>query len=76
MIILNDYEKERIEEIQKITNTDYEIITGNKNYIIQDDTLKVALDDLLTRYHVLEEEFEDYKEYVKDNYEEISPYKM
>jgi hypothetical protein len=34
------------------------------------------LDDLLYKIDKLEEEFEDYKQYIADNYKERSPYEM
>lgn len=46
-----------------------------ENLISIDDLLRL-LEDLDYKIGCLEEEFEDYKQMIKDNYEPISPYKM
>lgn len=46
-----------------------------ENLISIDDLLRL-LEDLDYKIGCLEEEFEDYKQMIKDNYEPISPYRM
>jgi hypothetical protein len=65
MILLTETEKEIMDEVEELTNTDYYITEINyqdeKQYIINGKDLYIAIEDLLYKYHVLEEEFEDYK---------------
>ena len=68
-IKLNDDERAKLNRIMEITYTYYDV---EGNYIKGDD-LWVALEDLLTYYEGLEEQFEDFKQNVEDNYKQI-PY--
>ena len=64
-IELTDTELEKINEISKITITDYEV-QGN---FVSGDTLLAALEDLLAFYHFKEEELEDLHKEISENYE-------
>lgn len=64
-MLLTDTELEKINEISKITITDYEV-QGN---FISGDTLLAALEDLLAFYHFKEEELEDLHKEISENYE-------
>lgn len=63
---LDKEELEIIKNISKLTMTDYEI-TGD---FIPVDSWKDLAEDLLYEFDKLQEEFEDYKEFVKDNYKQ------
>lgn len=63
---LDKEELEIIKNISKLTMTDYEI-TGD---FIPVDSWKNLAEDLLYEFDKLQEEFEDYKEFVKDNYKQ------
>ena len=66
-IKLTDDELEVIDKIHEITSTDYEL-EGN---FFPTDSMIPAFEDLLCAYEILEEEFEDFKQNVEDNYEQI-----
>lgn len=40
------------------------------------EDIESMIEDLVYYYHQLEEEFDDYKEYVKENYNMKSPYEI
>ena len=61
---LDKEELEMIKNISKLTMTNYEI-TGD---FIPVDSWKSLAEDLLYELDKLQEEFDDYKEFVKDNY--------
>ena len=63
---LGKEELEMIKNISKLTMTNYEI-TGD---FIPVDSWKSLAEDLLYEFDKLQEEFEDYKEFVKDNYKQ------
>lgn len=63
---LGKEELEMIKNISKLTMTNYEI-TGD---FIPVDSWKNLAEDLLYEFDKLQEEFEDYKEFVKDNYKQ------
>lgn len=63
---LDKEELEIIKNISKLTMTDYET-TGD---FIPVDSWKDLAEDLLYEFDKLQEEFEDYKEFVKDNYKQ------
>ena len=65
---LNDSEYEKIREISSITFTDYDL----KANLIPVDNLMAAIEDLLAEYHHKEEELEDLKQEIEDNYKPIS----
>lgn len=52
------------DKISKITSTEYKEL----------EDIECLIEDLIYYYEHLEEEFEDYKEYVKENYNMKSPY--
>lgn len=63
---LDKEELEMIKNISKITMTDYGL-TGD---FIPVDSWKNLTEDLLYKLDKLQEEFEDYKEFIKDNYKQ------
>lgn len=63
-IILNEDLKK---DVSEITMTKYEDKL---------EDIECLIKDLISYYYNLEEEFEDYKEYVKDNYKIKSPYEL
>ena len=63
---LSKDELEMVNNISKLTMTDYEI-TGD---FIPVDSWKNLAEDLLYEFDKLQEEFDDYKEFVKDNYKQ------
>ena len=63
---LDKEELEIIKNISKLTMTDYEIIGD----FIPVDSWKNLAEDLLYEFDKLQEEFDDYKEFVKDNYKQ------
>jgi len=67
MYELSESNREWLEHAQKITDTDYEI--GNDNYISVDNLINVII-DLVTEYERLDEKYQNYKEFVKDNYKQ------
>lgn len=64
---LDKDEKKLFKKIEKITFTDYEI----KDDKIEVESLLNTIKDLYVYHERLEEEFEDYKDYVKDNYKYV-----
>lgn len=70
---LNKKELDRLNEVSNITEIDYEI----KDSSISMDNYSGMIEDLLNEYHKLQEEFEDFKQDVADNYEykKLNPYK-
>lgn len=68
-IKLNEEERDRINQVMEITYTDYE----PEGYYIKGEKVLVALEDLLMEYKNLQQELEDFKQNVKDNYKQI-PY--
>ena len=70
---LNRDDLKKIDEMSAITEIDY----GIKDNLVLMETYKDIAEDLLYEYRKLEEEFEDYKQDVEDNYEYIgiNPYK-
>lgn len=62
---LNEKELKKITEISDITATDYEL----KNNLILVDNLVAALEDMLYEYKHKEEELEDLKQDIDNNYE-------
>lgn len=61
-------DEEMLKRIQSITATDYEA-EGN---FLTIDSVGEIISDLLLAVDRLEEEYEDYKQYVEDNYKPIS----
>lgn len=61
---IDDYEK-IVNKVSKITNTEY------KTDYWDCPILLLALEDMLTSYKRLENEFEKYKNNVRDNYKRI-----
>lgn len=64
---LSDYWKELINKISETTLTNYDI-KGND---IEIDALLNVIEDLYMEYDHLQEEFEDFKKDVEDNYKHI-----
>lgn len=63
-IELTDTELDRVNEVSKITITDYDL----KGNFISGDNLLAALEDLLAFYHHKEEELEDLQKEISENY--------
>lgn len=59
---LDNANKEYLEDVQNITNVDYEV----KGDFIEVESLMIALKDMVVEYQNLKERFEDYK----TNYDE------
>lgn len=53
-------------DIEKIVDYEIEPMT-----LEEDDVISI-LEDLVSNYHILKKEFEDYKKYIEDNYKPIS----
>lgn len=73
-IKLNEEERTMLNKVQEATWTSYEI---EGNYI-KADNLLVALEDLITTYEALEEQYDDLKRDLEENYEEknVDPYEF
>lgn len=69
---LSDKDLEKIKKISDITGTDYEL----KGNLVPVDSLIYALLDMLAEYTNKQEEIEDLKQDIEDNYEpkKIDPY--
>ena len=60
--------KKVIEKASKITFTQYEMFGD----FIEAEQLLYILQDLIGEFEGLEEEFEDYKQFVQDNYKQMT----
>lgn len=58
-------EQKLIDKIEEITLTDYQFKDG------ETENADLIIDDLVMAYENLLEEFNDFKEYVEDNYKEM-----
>ena len=56
-------DKKQIKRLEEITLTKY-----NFNYLGETDDWDIIVDDLLTEYKDLLDEYNDYKMYIDDNY--------
>ena len=70
---LDEKQIKRIEEASNITEIDFGIKDSQMEY----DTYDSIVEELMYAYHKLEEEFEDYREDVREHYEsrKFNPYK-
>lgn len=59
------------DRVENITFTDYERKDGE----VTEDNAYEMIYDLVISYEALRDAFKEYKEMVRDNYEEISPYR-
>lgn len=59
---MDEHDKEVYENVQKMTCTDYEELGD----FIPVENLWAIIEDLKYEYDKLQEEFEDYKEYIKE----------
>lgn len=66
---LDRREYETIRDVSDLTFENYELIGD----LIPADNLMRVIESLLVEYHNLEEEFEDYRQEIEDNYEPVSP---
>ena len=69
-------DKELYERVKKVTMTDFEAqYTKDPDddfvWILNDYTIDSMLEELLMEIDRIEEEYEDYKEYVSENYKQI-----
>ena len=62
---LDNNEYKTIRDISNITIVEYDLVEK----FIPVESLMAAIEDLFVEYHNLQEEFEDYKEEVSENYE-------
>ena len=70
-------DKNLYDEIRKITKTDYQYAeSSDKKEVLAYHDVDVLIEELVYAYNNLKEEFDEFKEYVKDNYKPISPYEM
>ena len=62
-------------EIKEITSTDYEgwLDKEKEQVFVTSDNIEGMLEDLICEIQHIQEEFEDYKEFVNENYKQI-PY--
>lgn len=69
---LTNEDLEKIKEISEVTGVDYEL----KGNLVPVDSLIYALKDMLYEYHNKQEEIDDLKQEIEDNYEprRIDPY--
>jgi hypothetical protein len=65
---LDNNEYETIRDISNITIGEYDLI----GEFIPVESLMAAIVDLFVEYHNLQEEFEDYKQDVEDNYKPLT----
>ena len=65
----SDLEESLVERVNKETPL------SNGDILAISDLVDI-IDELLYKIDTLEEEFEDYKQYVKDNYKQRSPYDL
>lgn len=61
-----------LEKVTNITNFTYK---SKGDFIAYEDVISI-IEDLVCKYNVLKEKFEDYKENVRDNYRQITPQEM
>lgn len=71
MINLLIFKKETIEKIRKITFDRIDGIEYDNYVVIPANNIEGLFEDLIVKYDVLEEEFEDFKKDVADNYKFI-----
>ena len=69
MIELTEYEAKQIKKITEITLTDYDIKEIDDLFYIKTENLINALTDLKYEYGELEEELEDLKYDIEENYQ-------
>ena len=69
---LTNEDLEKIKEISEVTGVDYEL----KGNLVPVDSLIYALKDMLYEYHNKQEEIDDLKQEIEDNYQprKIDPY--
>ena len=57
-----EFDEDMLKKVSEITMTKYDNTLGD---------IECMIEDLISYYYNLEEEFEDYKQYVQDNYKVI-----
>lgn len=67
-----EIDKKILEKVTDITNFTYK---SKGDFIAYEDVISI-IEDLVCKYNVLKEKFEDYKENVRDNYRQITPQEM
>lgn len=60
------FEKETLKEIGRITFTKYD-----ENGVVEADEIEEMIKDIIYYYHNLEEQYEDLKQDIEDNYRRI-----
>ena len=68
MIKINDDLYNKVEEITQAHD-------DRENGQISEDAMCSMIEDLVVAYESLQKKFKEYQEMVRDNYEEISPYR-
>lgn len=65
--------KELYEQVQNITNIDYEAINSmdEKRVYVKDEMIKGIIEDLIGEINHIKGEFKEYEENIQDNYERI-----
>ena len=71
MVNLLIFKKKTIEKIEKITLSKIEGIEVGEYKFINSELLESICEDLIVEYDALEEEFDDFKKDVADNYKFI-----
>lgn len=69
---LNEKEKQIIEEIVKITSTDYELLG---NFIPVDSFISI-IEDMKCEYEMQKEKYEDLERDLESNYKPLTPSEM
>lgn len=65
--------KELYEQVQNITNIDYEAINSmdEKRIYVKEEMIKGIIEDLIEEINYIKGEFKEYEENIQDNYERI-----
>lgn len=71
---LNEKQMETLTKVSEITGVDYDGLQWNIN--ITPDRLIEALEDMICEYHKKEEELDDLKQNIEDNYEQVPVWKQ
>lgn len=66
-----EIEVDNYEKIKEITFTDYDVMYVDKNVLLKENNYKSMIEDLIVAYERLNEDFEDYKSNVAENYRQI-----
>ena len=70
----NEKQMEVLTKVSEITGVDYDGIEWGID--VTPDRLIEALEDMICEYHKKEEDLEDLKQNIEDNYEQVSVWKQ